>query len=289
MASGPEQSSRYAVLAFRQAVGVPPVAGSQGWHDVTACVWRTPWLSSYELAATDELVLALHTGGARRVPTRTRTGWSHEVSTPGHLHLVPAGVTTAFRPEGRLEFTTIHLGPARLAGPLARNPPAFRFAFHDSFASSCVHALLAEMRAPREYGPLFVDSVTDALTLHLLSDAAPPPPARRETLSAPALSRVCERMEARLEAGVTLDELAAEAHLSRFHFARAFREAMNMPPHRYLTVRRIERAKQLLIHTAMPLSEIALAAGFSSQSHFAARFRELAGETPRCFRLRHQA
>jgi AraC family transcriptional regulator len=87
-----------------------------------------------------------------------------------------------------------------------------------------------------------------------------------------------------MEAGISLDDLAAEAGYSRFHFAHAFSEAMGLPPHRYLTLRRIERAKDLLRDTDLPLAEIALMVGFSSQSHFTHRFRTVVGETPRGFR-----
>lgn len=289
-----EHKGRHAVVAFREAVGVAPAAGSDGrnWRNVSACFWRTPWLSSYELAGTDELIVALHIGGSHNVRTRVHDGWSDTASNPGHLHLVPAGFATAFRPEGTLEFASVHISPERLRALTDRTTKqalAFRFAFYDPFVSSCVHALLNELHTPRECGALFVDSVTDALFLHLLCGpgAAAALPGIREALPARALARVCEYIEANLETDLTLDELAAHAHLSRFHFARAFREAMNMPPHRFLTLRRIERGKELLLHTNMPLAEIALAAGFSSQSHFAARFRELVGDTPRRFRASH--
>jgi AraC family transcriptional regulator len=151
-----------------------------------------------------------------------------------------------------------------------------------------VKALQAEMVSPREHGSLYVDSVTDALALHLLRSPAPPTMLRRapETLSRRTLGRVCDRIEASLESGVPLEELAREARASRFHFARAFREATGIPPHRYLTVRRIERAKDLLLHTDLSLVEIALACGFGNQSHFTLRFRDVVGETPRRFRLR---
>jgi transcriptional regulator GlxA family with amidase domain len=68
------------------------------------------------------------------------------------------------------------------------------------------------------------------------------------------------------------------------HFARAFRTSVGMPPHRYLVERRVARARELLASTNMPLAEIALAAGFSDQSHFARRFREHVGTTPRAYR-----
>jgi AraC family transcriptional regulator len=98
------------------------------------------------------------------------------------------------------------------------------------------------------------------------------------------IARICERIEESLGNGVSLDELAREAGSSRFRFARAFREATGLPPHRYLTLRRIERAKELLLGTDQSLIEIALATGFGSQSHFTASFREAVGVTPKRYR-----
>lgn len=286
----PPAAAIHAVDALKRALRVPPQAASGGpeWRDVSAYQWRTPRISSYDVGETDELIVALHTGGARGVRTRLGGAWSRTASSPGHLHVIPPRVPSAFAPEGELEFVSVHISPRRLpdgaAETLARMP--FRFAFLDPFVSACVVALRDELRAPREHGPLFVDSVTDALALHLLRGEAPLPVAgeRPAALSAGALSRVRERIEADLEAGVSLDELAAEARLSRSHFARAFRRTVGVPPHAYLTNRRIERAKELLRQTDLPLAEIALAVGFSSQSHFTARFRQVVGATPGRFR-----
>jgi len=72
--------------------------------------------------------------------------------------------------------------------------------------------------------------------------------------------------------------------MSYFHFSRAFKQSMGMTPTNYIAERRIERAKKLMQETNLPISEIALRSGFSSQSHFTTSFRRLAGVTPRCFR-----
>ena len=293
MAHASPEPGLHAVDVLERALRVPPAVSSRGpqWRDVTTCLWRTPWISSYELVESDELIVALHTGGQRSVRARIGGKWSTTVSNPGHVHVIPAGERTGFKPEGQLEFVPVHIGAKRIASLSERDPGAassvpFRFAFHDPFVGACIQALSDEMRAPREQGALFVDSVTDALTLHLLRTPAPRAVSgrARETLSRTVLTRICEKIEASLESGLSLDELAAEAKLSRFHFARAFREAMGMPPHRYVTLRRVEHAKHLLRHTDLPLVEIALAAGFGNQSHFTLRFREAVGETPRRFR-----
>jgi AraC family transcriptional regulator len=284
-----------AVDALQGALTVAPAVASDGpqWKEVMACVWRTPRLSSYDLPETDEAIVALHTGGMRSVRARVDGGWSRVGSNPGHVHVIPPRFPTGFKPQGELEFVSVHIGAGRLRGiaeqeGLRELRLPFRFAFHDSFVGACVKALQAEMESPREYGSLYVDSVTDALALHLLRSPAPRtvPRRARETLSRRTLGRVCDRIEASVECGVSLQELAREAGASRFHFARAFREATGIPPHRYLTLRRIERAKDLLLHTDLSLVEVALACGFGNQSHFTLRFRGVVGVTPRRFRLR---
>ena len=81
-----------------------------------------------------------------------------------------------------------------------------------------------------------------------------------------------------------LAELAAIAGLSVYHFARAFKQTAGVPPHHYLVHRRIERAQEMLARSGLPLSEIALAVGFSDQSHLARHFRQTLGVTPGQFR-----
>ena len=72
--------------------------------------------------------------------------------------------------------------------------------------------------------------------------------------------------------------------MSYFHFSRAFKQSMGMSPTNYIAERRIEGAKKLLQETELPISEIALRVGFSSQSHFTTSFRRVAGATPKAFR-----
>jgi AraC family transcriptional regulator len=73
------------------------------------------------------------------------------------------------------------------------------------------------------------------------------------------------------------------AGLSPYHFARAFKRSTGFGPYRYVLRRRTERAKRLLAAGNVPLSSVARACGFGSQSHFSARFREMTGLTPRQF------
>jgi transcriptional regulator of acetoin/glycerol metabolism len=111
-----------------------------------------------------------------------------------------------------------------------------------------------------------------------------PPLLARGGLPPGAMRRVREHMEMHLSESMDLVELAAIAGLSVYHFARAFKQSAGVTPHHYLVRRRVERAQEMLARSEIPLSKIALAAGFSDQSHLARHFRQMLGMTPGQFR-----
>ena len=80
--------------------------------------------------------------------------------------------------------------------------------------------------------------------------------------------------------------VAALAGVSPYHFARQFRAATGLPPHQYVIMRRVERAKQLMSEGLdLSLAEVAAHAGFSDQSQFSRHFKRLVGITPGQFRM----
>jgi AraC-like DNA-binding protein len=99
-----------------------------------------------------------------------------------------------------------------------------------------------------------------------------------------ALQRIREYIEGHLAENIELETLADIAGLSKWHFARAFKQTVGTPPHFHLIQRRLERAQELLSETNLSLGQIALRSGFSDQSHFSRRFRMFLGVTPRSFR-----
>ena len=104
-------------------------------------------------------------------------------------------------------------------------------------------------------------------------------------LSKPRLRAVIDHIHERLDAELSLDHLAAVAHMSPYHFARLFKNSTGLPPHQYVIARRVERAKELLRDRGpLPLAEVAAEAGFSSQSHFTRHFKRIVGVTPQRFR-----
>jgi len=81
-----------------------------------------------------------------------------------------------------------------------------------------------------------------------------------------------------------LQELADVAQLSRFHFARAFKQSFGTPPHRYHMSRRMERAKALLEVPARSVTEVGMMLGFAETSSFTTSFRRSVGLTPSDYR-----
>jgi AraC family transcriptional regulator len=148
-------------------------------------------------------------------------------------------------------------------------------------------AVDAELTAGAAGGPLAAESLANLLAIHLLRHIlAPRQPARGRdgTLSRAKLHAVVEYIEEHLDAGPTLEQMAAVARLNSYHFARQFKAATGVPPHQYVIVRRIDRAKQLLqAGTDLSLAEVAIHAGFSDQSQFSRHFKRLVGVTPRQF------
>lgn len=133
-------------------------------------------------------------------------------------------------------------------------------------------------------------SIADEIARQLVEKLSPPPggPGEVPCLSAQRLQRVLAHIEEHLGERVTVGHLAAVAHISAFHFARMFKRTTGMPPHAYMTRRRIDRAKELLARSELALVEVAARVGFQTQAHFTVVFRRHVGRTPRVFRLLSQ-
>ena len=116
------------------------------------------------------------------------------------------------------------------------------------------------------------------------SGISPAEPDVRGGLAGWQQKKVADYIEEHLAEDISLSALARVVQLSPFHFARAFKQSFGMPPHRYHTSRRIERAKTLLGKAELSVTEIGLNLGFSETSSFTAAFRRFTGQTPTDYR-----
>ncbi len=155
----------------------------------------------------------------------------------------------------------------------------------DSINSS-VRALIPAIQAGAP--EFFAQIAAQWLALQLLvptpGDAFPPKGGQKP--SDFRLARVLEYMEANLAEPLSLEVLAREAGISRFHFIGLFRRSLGMTPHKHLLKLRTEIASSMLLQKDKGILEIALACGFQSSSHFAAVFKQHYAESPTAYRLR---
>ena len=109
-------------------------------------------------------------------------------------------------------------------------------------------------------------------------------PANQDPALLRRLLRVKDRLDAASHEDWPVERLANVSGVSEGHFARSFKQAFGIPPHRYLLTRRIERAMTLLRDTDLPITEIAFATGWESQGTFGRTFHDIVGDTPRSIR-----
>jgi AraC family transcriptional regulator len=150
-------------------------------------------------------------------------------------------------------------------------------------------SVLSEMTCPTAAGRMLVETsslMLAARLAHAHSETglirSPIPSPHR--LDHGRLRRVLTYIQENLAEDITVADLANVACLSIFHFTRAFAAAMGVPPHRYVSQRRLEAAKALIATGKPSLSEIAFNCQFSSQSSFTRAFRRATGMTPAEYR-----
>jgi AraC family transcriptional regulator len=103
-------------------------------------------------------------------------------------------------------------------------------------------------------------------------------------LAAWQVLRVQSFIDRNLHRTIGIKELCTVAQRSPAHFARSFKQALGAPPHAYIVKMRLQRACHLMMNTTAPLSEIALASGFSDQAHLCKLFRQTFGQSPSSWR-----
>jgi len=150
-------------------------------------------------------------------------------------------------------------------------------------AKSIAASLLPALDDPQQANDLFLESVATAIQSHFLMHYAGKPhvagPAR-SGLTGRQLLIAKRAICANLGGNVPLRSIAQECGLSPSHFARAFAISVGQPPHQWLLEQRVDRARQLLGDSTLPLSEIAIRCGFADQSHFTRVFSAKTGLAP---------
>jgi AraC family transcriptional regulator len=220
----------------------------------------------------------------------------HVPPPAGSISLLPAGSPALWRWSGRKDTLNVYLEPGLVERVAAEafdlNPARLTVPPLDSLdlphLRAAMAAVDAELSAGGVGGPLAAESLANVLAVQLIRHVvAPRRPQRRRDGALPRgkLRAVVEYIQEHLDASPSLEQMAAVARLSAYHFARQFKAGTGLPPHQYVILRRVERAKQLLqAGTDLSLAEVAACAGFSDQSQLSHHFKRLLGVTPGQFR-----
>lgn len=222
---------------------------------------------------------------------KTNTG----LYAKGDFCLTPAGIPFFARWESEDRFLQIRIS-SRFLQSVAEETlhlnldrlelrPEFRS--RDRHMESLSMMLLSELKQEDLGSRLYVESLTNILSIHLLRQFSIAKP--RLTLYAGGLPdrqllQVLDYIHEYLDRDIKLADLAALLGMSQYHFSHRFKQAIGISPYQYLLQQRIERAKQLLKQTKLSITEIALECGFNSHSHLSKQFRQLAGMTPTAYR-----
>jgi AraC family transcriptional regulator len=174
------------------------------------------------------------------------------------------------------------------AGDLDQMLPARRalkqdLDLRDACLASLVRLIADEVRQGSPHGALYAASISLGLAAYLFThqgSGGRAPPRERGTLTAAQKDRVLDLVRRRLAGPLGLDELAAAAGVSRFHFLRLFKNSLGITPHRFVLEQRVAAARRLLEETQLPLTDVAAATGFSSQSHLCTAMRRQLGLSP---------
>ena len=158
----------------------------------------------------------------------------------------------------------------------------------DQIVRALTSVLYPALDRPDQANQLFVDYVMLALGCHIAQTYGGLEIRTRGGLAPWQERRAKEIIEANLDGEVPLTQLARECGLSISHFSRAFKDTMGTPPHQWLLRRRVENAMRLLRSQQLSLPQVALACGFSDQSHFTRVFTRLSGTSPGAWRRLHQ-
>ena len=221
---------------------------------------------------------------------------NHELLGPRRICVTPADATVHWEHHGQPEILQVYLRNSvyhaavgelfNCDGSHAELVP--RFGMVDPLLEQLAIAITVALRDGTVEDGLYIDTVAQMVAVHLArAHSSQSRPARIPPLQAISgwrMRRILDYIEEHLDGNLSLEAMAAEVEISPVYFARVFRAAVGQSPHRYVLRRRIERAKELLRNTEMTVVDVALAVGFSSQSHLSYWFQRYVGVSPAAYR-----
>jgi AraC family transcriptional regulator len=284
------------------AAGLLASSAGRGWSNLAAELRSHSGTVAWDDPQPDTEVCVDVRGGRSVVTRRLDGSTDRTVSERGTIWIRPDGMPKGFidMSEPVPAILHLYLPPSRFsqenlgeAFDLAVTASLrYESSFRDPLLAEIAYAIMSELEHETSAGTLLAETLALSLMARLVQNHASVPSAGSFTSAARGgldprrLARVLDYIEANLEGDLTVGWLASVACLSEFHFARAFKAAVGRSPHRYVSGRRLERAKELLGEKDRALVDIALALKFSCQANFTRAFRQATGLTPAQYRRR---
>jgi AraC family transcriptional regulator len=211
--------------------------------------------------------------------------WQPVVMKPDSLWIQPANQPLSFHVEMMSRWCGVIVQPAKLralVGAEAAVEPAI--GLQDEVLTSVMRAMTAEVLQGGGSGVRFADTMLTVISTQLLRLFGAANAAPKGGITGRQHRLVVDHVDAHLEHDIAVSDLAQVAGLSEAHFSRAFKPTAGLAPHKFITERRLERAKRMLADTPESLIQIALACGFSDQAHFSRSFQRVFGVSPSALR-----
>jgi AraC family transcriptional regulator len=282
--------SAVTIDSSRQA-GAPRILHSSeglGWQGGGAALVRIS-AGQHRLPAMAQHRVGIHVGTPVRARCACDGRRQTRLQSHGDTDVVPAGVDGVWTDEADCTVLRVWFddGFVRSIAEQMESQSGWReirphLQLRDVRINSLAGALLAELQSGSVSDPLFAESICTALVVRLLGHPGSPQ-ARSARLAPHKAARVIDYIGTHLDQRLTLAELAALVDLSVPHFKALFRATLGVSVHQYVVLRRVERARALLAEGKLSLSQVALEAGFSHQSHMAHWMTRLLGAPPRSF------
>lgn len=248
----------------------------------------------HDFPGSQRVVVSVHVGSAADVAC-LRGGESHRgKAIHGDVDIIPLGMRSRWVNEDTDTVLVLSLAPEvlqRVVEDSRRDPSRLqicnRFQIRDASIEHLAWALKTEMDRGFPCGRLFLDSMAAALAaqvVHRHSSLAVESRLYRGGLPPRRLKQVLSYIEDNLSNDLSLQDIAQVAGVSVSHCKVLFRRSMGLPVYQYVIRRRVELAALLLRDSKLPISQVALEAGFSHQSHLARHMRRLLGVAPKTWK-----
>lgn len=299
-------SAEYPIFSVRETHGRILRPGNRlivhspdaGWRSMYAAVMEEAPFQATEQAVNHPFLIYHLTRPTEVMRKIAGAAAEKTLIGPRRMCLTPGNAITRWQHNGHPEILQMYLRQSiydSVVGEMYGCDPAAaeivpRFAMTDPLLEQLAVAIHVALRDGTAEDGLYIDSLAQMIAAHLARfhsvRSRPVRLASPDGIPGWRMRRLITYIEEHLDGNLSLETMAAQVDVSALYLARAFKVAIGQSPHQYVLARRLERAKELLRNTDMPIVDVALASGFSSQSHLSNWFVRLVGVSPAVYRRR---